>query len=273
MKNLFNLVMLVLLVSGLTSCSVESVNADEVGVFTEKPWFIGSGGVDGTPLLQGSEMVSFSTDITTMKSTPLAYKEPFTDLFSSDRYPIDFDATLTLQIDKTKAPILLSNFGMDWYNNNVRPEYRRMVRSIASKHTMYALVNNESTDTIEATIKEQLIAYVKETKLPVFVLNVSLGKASPPAEVLVETQRTASQNQNLLTQQARAKAEEQRKNAEHMKGLADLEYKTTMNFTPEQYLRLREIENDHSMIDAALTNRNVQLNYIPRGSLPTMPLR
>lgn len=104
----------------LTSCHFVSPNADEEAVLIDKPWFFGHGGVDDTPATTGLKWCWWSTSSETFKITPQRYDEVFDDIFSNDNTPLDFNTYINIQIEQGKSPILLKNYGINWYKNNIQ---------------------------------------------------------------------------------------------------------------------------------------------------------
>lgn len=254
-----NLLFVVLLIN-LTSCSLVKVNGDEEAVLIMKPLIFGHGGVDESPVTSGSEMCALTTDGIIFKVTPVAYVEKFENLISDDNVPLDFETHLTLQIVKNTTPDLYKNFGSDWYQNNISNKYRSMVRDLISAYKMQDLISNRAVMTrIDSVLHNELEKYINDIRIPVNIVQITIGAATPPDEVLVETQKTAAQNQSILTQEARAKAETSRKQAEINKALADQAYRQTMSMTMDEYLHLRQLEIEKEKLEVARGSKNISV--------------
>ncbi len=260
MKKTIKLLFVMVLMINLTSCSLVRVNGDEEAVLISKPLIFGHGGVSDSPVTSGSEMCAVSTDGIVFKTSPIAYIEKFENLISDDNVPLDFETHLTLRIQKLTTPELYKNFGTDWYMNNVSNKFRSLVRDLISSYKMQDLISNRQImSRIDSVLEKELTVYFKEINLPVDIKQVTIGAATPPAEVLVETQKTAAQNQSVLTQKARATAETSRKQAEINKAEADNAYRQTMQMTMEEYLHLRQLEIEKEKLEVAKGSKNISV--------------
>jgi regulator of protease activity HflC (stomatin/prohibitin superfamily) len=110
---------------------------------------------------------------------------------------------------------------------------------------------------LQHEIFQNIKTYVDSIKLPIEIMQVSIGAITPPAEVLTETKNTAAQNQSKLTQASRADAELARKQAEINKAIADKAYQTQMNMTTDEYLKLRQLEIEKEKVELIKDNKNM----------------
>ena len=185
--------MLMCVVGLCTSCSLSSVNAGEEGVFVKQPWFFGHGGVDKTPLTQGSEWKVCTTDFYVFKIIPVQYNEQFADIMSSDNTPINLTAHVLIQIQKGSTPVLLQQFGAQWYENDIQKDFCNEVRNEISKYPMTELTcKREVYDNISSKIEGVLQAKVLKEKIPINVMKVIIDKAVPNSEVMEEYNKTAA---------------------------------------------------------------------------------
>lgn len=257
--------------SAFTSCKFAAPDADEVAVLVKKPWFFGHGGVSETPIKSGNTWCVITTDIQYFKVVPITKTEEFADMIPRDNTPVSFNAYLKFQIDATKAPILYEKYGKDWYENSIAASFRTLVRDNACKYTMFELASNRTVlSTIEQETYNKIKKYVDDLGIPVTILQVSIGKVTPPNEVLAETKNTAAQNQSRLTQEARAIAELARKQAEINKAIADKSYKAEMGMTIAEYLHLRQIEIEKEKVELIKDNRNVSIIFGSAGVVTTV---
>ncbi len=256
-----------------SSCSSVSVEAGEEAVFIEKPWFFGDGGVEAEPLTQGREWCALTTDGIKFKVIPMTYTETFDDMMTDDNTPVDFSAYLKMRVISGQTPVLASKFGTDWYTNSVQPKFRALVRDHASSYKMFDLTSNrEVLSVIEKQIFNQITQLSKDLGLPVEVMSVTIGAATPPDEVLEETRRTAAQNQSKLTQDARANAELARKQAEINKAIADKAYQNQMAMNIQEYLQLRQLEIEKEKVELVREKNNVTI-VMGQGLQPTIPVK
>jgi len=250
-----------------TGCHSVDVNGDEEAVLIKQPWFFGSGGVDDTPVEPGQTWAAFSTSDVKFKTTPVTYKETFDDLITDDNTPVDFDLYVELQVIKGKTPELYKTFGIDWYQNNIAPTIRQLVRDKASQYKMFDLAGNrEVLANVEKYVFDNLAEHMKKKGITVTLNRTIMGKVTPPKDVLEETQRTAAQNQSALTQDARAKAETARRQAEINKAIADNAYKNQMNMTTTEYLHLRALEIEKEKVELIRGKENITILF---GATPT----
>ena len=125
-----------------TSCHGVRPDADEESVLIHKPWFFGYGGVDEDPVKTGCEWCWWSTSSETFKITPVKYEEKLDDIISNENTPLDFNTIITLQIQKGKTPVLLENYGVRWYENNIKDIYNNSTRHYVSMYSPFDLTSN-----------------------------------------------------------------------------------------------------------------------------------
>ena len=148
-----------------------------------------------------------------------------------------------------------------------------MVRDKASMFKMFSLTSDrEVLADIQKEVFAKITEYCNKIGLPVSVMEVTIGKVTPPEEVLEETRRTAAQNQSKLTQDARAAAEISRKQAEINKAIADKAYQTQMNMTTNEYLELRRLEIEKEKVELVRDKQNVTI-VMGQGLQPTIPIK
>jgi regulator of protease activity HflC (stomatin/prohibitin superfamily) len=257
----------------MTSCHSVAPNGDQEAVLVMKPWIFGHGGVHKDAVSSGRAWLALSTDYVKFTITPTTYTESFDDMMTDDNTPVDFAAYLKLQIKKGETPVLLEKFGEKWYENSVAPTFRTMVRDKASMFKMFSLTSDrEVLASIQKEVKDKITDYCNKIGLPVTVMEVTIGKVTPPEEVLEETRRTAAQNQSKLTQDARAAAEISRKQAEINKAIADKAYQTQMNMTTFEYLELRKLEIEKEKVELVRDKQNVTI-VMGQGLQPTIPIK
>ena len=158
-----NLLFLLLVVVLLSSCHKVAPNAGEEAVLIEKPWFFGHGGVVDEPVSTGLTWCWLSTSHEIFKVIPVKHDIKMDDLFSDDNTPLDFHTIIITQVEKGKSPILLQNYGKDWFNTNLYNYFCNLVRDHISQHSPFDLMSNRSVlNEIDAKILAQMQAYVAE---------------------------------------------------------------------------------------------------------------
>ncbi len=264
----FYIILTVLFMSlSFTSCDLCTVDGGEEGVFIKQPWFFGEGGVVEEPLKKGSEWKVWSTDYVKYSVINTKYTEAFDDTATNETTTVDMNAHLFLRITPGKSPILHENYGMNWYDNNIKEIFRKYVKDFASRYDMITLVSQrEIYDEIEPIIEQQMIDHINrlsETKkLPIEVVDVIVDKAMPNDGVREELNNTAIYMQQRNTQVMKQEMEIARRETEHLRALADKEYQITMGFTPQQFIMLRGLELEMQKIDMIKNKSNVNVDVM-----------
>lgn len=256
-----------ILVVGLGTLQLATVDGDEEAVFIKKPWIFGSGGVEDVALVEGSEWSVFTTDFIKFKNTPVKYSEDFDDVMSDDNTPVDLQAYLTLQIERGKSPVLYKNYGVDWYVNNIREVYREAVRNRISTYKMYDLTSNrEIYDTIKIEVEGTLqthfnkLSAIKE--FPIKIMNVVVDRAVPNKGLKEEMDKTAMQIQAKRTQEAQKEMEDMRRLTEAARAKADRAYMLEMNLTADQFIMLRSLEMEMEKVEMVRNKQNVNVDVM-----------
>ena len=274
MKTILNFCLVGILLISMSSCYRVKPDGDQESVLIKKPLLFGHGGVEDEPISTGATWCVWTTDHKEFTITPQTITEDFENMIPSDNTPVSFSAHLKCQIIKGKTPKLYTNFGENWYVNSLQSTFRTMVRDYASQYTMFELASKRNLSSIlENKIYTKLKEYAKKINLPVEILQVSIGQITPPTEVLNETKNTSAQNQSILTQDARAKAELSRKQAEINKAIADKSYQNEMGMTISQYLMLRQLEIEKEKIELIKDHKNITVIF-GQGNIPsTIPIK
>ena len=262
-KFMYVFIGIICMIMTMTSCSFSRVDADEEAVLIEKPWFFGHGGVCETPITTGNTWTAWTTEVVRFKITPVQYDEKFADIMSSDNTPVDLTAHVLIQVNKGETPILLKNFGENWYSNDIQKDLCNEVRNEISKYPMMELTCKRTIyDNASKQIEQVLIAKVQKERIPITIMKVIIDKASPNAEVMEEYNKTAAQLQAKQTQMAAAQMQEFRKMAEMKRAEADDAYRVKMGLTPDQYIKLRAIEIEKEKVDMVRNKGNVNITML-----------
>jgi hypothetical protein len=258
---------LVMAFTMFTACSLASVDGDEEGVFVMKPWFFGDGGVQETALTEGSEWMVWSTDFVTYKKIPVKYTETFDDVFCDDNTPLDLSAHITLKISDGKSPILHKNYGPDWYENNVKENFREIVRNFISTYNMYTLVSDrEVYDQVKVDITQKMQAYFNKLndikEFPIQIVNVVVDKAKPNDMVMEELNKTAAMAQQKITQQRQQEMEDQRAITETKRADADRAYMVRMGLSSDAFIKLKYAEIELEKVEMIKNRPNVNVDVM-----------
>lgn len=225
----------------LAGCSSVEVGPSEEAVLISKPYFFGSGGVLDEPVRTGREYVAWSTDSITVRTAPVKYTIPFDDLMTKDGIPIDFEAVMVLQV--TDSVYLIRHFGEKWYSNNLEGVFRSLVRDAVRKYGMNEVaIDTAKIAAIDAEVTAGISAFIKENKIPVRLVNMTVGKANPPTEIKEGRVETAKEEQRANTEAKRTEAERGRRDTEIARAEADKAYAREMGYTPDQLIQMKNIE-------------------------------
>jgi len=129
MKKIIGLLSLfTLMVFIFSSCTIVDPNGDEEAVLVMKPLIFGHGGVEKTPVNCGLTFCAPTTSSIIFKITPITITEEFDNMVTKDNTPVTFSAYMKVQIISGETPKLYEKFGINWYDNSIKPKFRAMVR-------------------------------------------------------------------------------------------------------------------------------------------------
>lgn len=243
-KILYLLAVACVSIATLSSCTSAAPDADEEGVLVMKPWFFGHGGVDPEPVQTGQTWCAWSTDVVYVKMTPVAYDEHIEDAYSDDNTQLDFSIQIVLQVQTGKSPILLQNYGVDWYKNNIHKIFVSHFYNLVGNYSPFDLMSNRAvTDSIEVLMKNYMEKYItslsQKKEFPVTVNSVTVGKGTPNEDMKKEMDKTAAMIQARKSQEQRISAEMARQEAEKQRAIADKTYMQEMNLSADQFIQLK----------------------------------
>lgn len=249
MKKIFSIfVMSLVLVLGFGSCTSVTPDAGQEAVKVHKPWFFGTGGVDMTPVETGLEYTWLSTDYVIVGMLPTKYDEKLDDVTSNDNTLLDFNTQIQLQVQDNKSPVLIKNYGENWYTNVIQEVYRNTVRNYISKFGPFDLMSNrEVLDSINVAVKKDMENHIailtkKSGELPITVVNVLVGRAIPNEMQKDEMNRTAAATQAKRTEESRKEMLKAKEAAERQRAIADKAYQEELGLSTDQFIQLRAWE-------------------------------
>jgi regulator of protease activity HflC (stomatin/prohibitin superfamily) len=218
-----------------------TVPENNEGVLISKPWF-GSGGYYPTTVKgPGSTFTWGTTSAIMVATSPEQHTLEINDLMSSDGVPLDFDATILLQVNDPL--VLIKSYGAKWYDNNLKSEVLSYVRDAVKKHGLNeTAISTTAIASIDGEVTDRLEAYLRLHKFPVTLVRFTVGKANPPDSVKDQRIATAQQEQRLQTLIKSKLAEDQRKLSETARAEADNAYRVQMGLSPEQFVQLKTLE-------------------------------
>lgn len=262
------------------------VEAGIEAVLVDKPFWtmFGDGGVRPEPLTAGSKWLFYTTDPVMYDVRPFQHTEKFDDVvdgtITSDNIPIDFSAYIKVRPIPGKTPRLHASFGPTWYPMNLKEVFRTSVRDEVSKTPMTALttrqLNADGKDIlgeIQRVVLGEMREFVKAKGIDAEVMEVIVGKATPPQKVLDSLANTANEQQRSKTEDERTKAEIQRKNAETERANADNAYRNSVGFNSSQFLQLELAKQQVAAIQACGSKANCTAVIGALGVQPTVPLK
>lgn len=237
----------------ITGCTTVNPGVGYEAVLVKKPVLFGHGGVDPEPIHTGLTFAALTTDDIYVNMQPVQYELKAADFMSSDGVPLDFDAVLRLQVNDSVG--LIRGFGQDWYRVNVEREFSNLLRQEVRQHTMNeTAISTTAIDDIDTKVGVGLIKYLKTAKMPVTLVNVTVGRALPPDAIKHQRIETAQQEQRVLTEGQRKLAEDARKAAELSRAEADNAYRNAMSLSPDQFLQLERIKMQEQVCGHGQTN-------------------
>lgn len=231
-------------IATLSSCHFVAPAADEESVLIYHPIIWGHGGVDAEAVETGLAWCWWSTGSETFKIVPQKQQVDMEDLVSNDNTPLDFHTVIITQIKKGKSPVLLQNYGTDWFNTNIYNHYCNRVRDYVSQHSPFDLMSNrEVLNEIDTKLLREMRQFVsdlsKEKEFPIEIKQVIIGKAIPNKEQLEEMNRTAKAVQAKQTQEREQEMQQAREKAERQRAIADKAYMNEMNLSAGQFIQLK----------------------------------
>lgn len=247
------------LASALVGCKSIAPDAGHEVVLVEKPMFLGHGGIDPEPVRAGRTFVAATTDGIDVNMQPLVYQQDLPDTMTADGVPVSFHAIMNIRV--TDSVKLISQFGPNWYANNLDAPFMSLVRQQVRQHGMNEVaISASAIDTIDAEISKGLNAFITAKKLPVELITLTIGRAIPPDAVKNQRIETATQEQRIQTEQQMKLAEDARAQSEQSRAKADNAYRQAMQLSPEQFIQLENIK----MMERACGNGNC--TFVPAGT-------
>ena len=211
-------------------------------VVNDKPYLFGHDGVREKPIREGRVWLFFTSSAEPVRMTPQSTTIAIDDFSSKNNILLDFSTTIQWRV--SDSVMLVKNFGVkDWFNNNLHNQYLAIVRDSVKKRTMEEMMSDSNT---AAQVDDEVTAAVRklvtDEKLPIVILNVSLGRAKPNPNVLSQMNETAQQEQRKKSLFAATDAEKQREAEQIAKARADNAYRNAMSLSPEQFIQLEAIK-------------------------------
>lgn len=252
----------------ITGCSTYGPDAGHEVVLIKKPWFFGHGGIVDVPVKTGRTFTAITTSGVDVYMQPQKLETELPDTMTSDGVPITFHAIMVIQV--TDSVSLIKNFGENWYRNNMEEQFKTMVRQAVRKRGMNeTAISTTALDAIDAEIRDALIAFLNEKKLPIKLVTMTVGRANPPDSVKHQRIDTATQEQRIQTEKQTKLAEDQRLQAEQSRAAADNAYREAMHLSPEQFIQLETIKMQEQVCGP---HGKANCTFIQNGATPVYNL-
>ncbi len=231
-----------------------AIDAGHEGVLVEQPFFFGHGGVDPVPAKTGRVVVAPTTKVIDVDVRPIQYSEHF-DIISAENAPVSFDAFLIANVIEGRSPELISKYGPNWYQNNVKEAFRTFVREEVQKYPLFQLTTDPTTRTKlqDAIAREVQTKLIEKQNIPIRLNRIVVGSILPPKGVVEQTTQTIIQEQRKITMVEFQKAEEAREKAERQRGIADRAYRESLGLTAPEFVDLRRIEVQKEIVQHSPT--------------------
>jgi regulator of protease activity HflC (stomatin/prohibitin superfamily) len=221
---------------GLSACTMASPDAGQEAVLVKKPWIFGHGGVVAESVKPGMTFAAITTSAIYVPMLPRQQEITFDDLFTLDGVPLDFHSAVQYRI--TDAVKLVREFGADdsaegmgFFKRNLEQPYRMIVRDAVKKHGLNEMaINVSAAQAVDEEVTARFTSVIKSLGVPITLLGVTLGRASPPDAIKHQRIATAEQEQRQKTEQQAKLAEDQRRAHEESRALS-----------VEQYIALMQI--------------------------------
>jgi regulator of protease activity HflC (stomatin/prohibitin superfamily) len=250
----------------LSGCGFASPDAGHEAVLVMKPWLFGHGGVYPEAVKTGRSVIAITTHVVDVSVVPEQYKVHFDDLMSLDGVPLDFDAIIRLQVMDSVR--LVRDFGPKWYENNLEKELANRVRQSVRKHGMNeTAISTVAIEQIDQEVSAMMEKYIQEAKIPIKLIQVTVGKANPPDAIKNQRIATAAEQQRQLTEQQRKLAEDQRRFAEESRAKADQAYQAQMQLSLAQFLQLEQLKTWREVCKQGNCSFVVGVDAIPMASV------
>jgi len=213
-----------------------------------KPIIFGHGGVDPTPVTTGKEYGAVSSDAVDVNMLPQRVDMEFDDMMTSSGVPVSFHVVATFKV--IDAVALVSKYGADtddkggwgFWSRNVDQPMQNAVRDAVKKHDMQEMaISQTAADSVGQEVQAAAIKIIQQTGVPIVITAINVGRVNPPDAIKNQRIETAAQEQRAITEQQTKLAEDQRKMAEESRASADNAYRNAMQMSPDQYLRLMQI--------------------------------
>lgn len=188
MKKFFKIVFLIIVATWFVKSCTVNPNDDEEVAFKQDPWFFGDAKVQEEPCTSWS-IYAFTTTPVKFNMLPVRHYYKLDGMKSKDGKEMVVNTSLMLQIKKGKTPILLSNYGEEWYETAFESVFKRKVKERIAKYSSLSLEADPATmkmfdDELTIDMKEYVASQSKERELPILIIMVTTESIKPDGGLL-----------------------------------------------------------------------------------------
>ncbi len=253
------LLVIVLLVVVLGSCSLTTIDTGHVGVLTL------FGQVTREQLPEGMHIINPLKAVTKLSIRTQESKE-IAEVPSSEGLLIHLEASLLYRLEPAQATDVYQKIGPDYMDVVVSPNFRSVMRTVTAAHTASALYSDA-----RESVAQQMLVEMRKIVQPrgIMIENVLLRDIKLPAtlKASIEAKQQADQDaqrMNFVLQKERQEAERKRIEAQ---GISDFQRIVTLGIS-QQLLDWKGIE---ATIEIAKSpNAKVVVIGNPKNGLPVI---
>ncbi len=253
------LLVIVLLVVVVGSCSLTTIDTGHVGVLTL------FGQVTREQLPEGMHIINPLKAVTKLSIRTQESKET-AEVPSSEGLLIHLEASLLYRLEPAQATDVYQKIGRDYMDVVVSPNFRSVMRTVTAAHTASALYSEA-----RESVAQQMLAEMRKIMQPrgIMIENVLLRDIKLPAtlKASIEAKQQADQDaqrMNFILQKERQEAERKRIEAQ---GISDFQRIVTLGIS-QQLLDWKGIE---ATIEIAKSpNAKVVVIGNPKNGLPVI---
>jgi regulator of protease activity HflC (stomatin/prohibitin superfamily) len=253
------LLVIVLLVVVLGSCSLTTIDTGHVGVLTL------FGQVTREQLPEGMHIINPLKAVTKLSVRTQESKE-IAEVPSSEGLLIHLEASLLYRLEPAQATDVYQKIGRDYMDVVVSPNFRSVMRTVTAAHTASALYSDA-----RESVAQQMLVEMRKIIQPrgIMIENVLLRDIKLPATLKssIEAKQQADQDaqrMNFVLQKERQEAERKRIEAQ---GISDFQRIVTVGIS-QQLLEWKGIEATLEI--AKSPNAKVVVIGNPKNGLPVI---
>ncbi len=253
------LIVVVLGVVVLGSCSITTIDTGHVGVLTL------FGQVTREQLAEGMHIINPLKAVTKLSVRTQESKE-IAEVPSSEGLLIHLEASLLYRLEPAQATDVYQKIGRDYMDVVVSPNFRSVMRTVTAAHTASALYSDA-----RESVAQQMLVEMRKIVQPrgIMIENVLLRDIKLPAtlKASIEAKQQADQDaqrMNFVLQKERQEAERKRIEAQ---GISDFQRIVTVGIS-QQLLEWKGIEATLEI--AKSPNAKVVVIGNPKNGLPVI---